>query len=664
MAQKLQCLFLAVALSLGALYAQQTKPASTAPQLTASDLDAFFSGLMNTQLQQDQIPGATLAVVQNGKVIFEHGYGFANRKQRTPVLPAATLFRPGSISKLFTWTAVMQLVQAGKINLDANVNQYLDFTIPATYPGPVTMRDLMTHRPGFEEADRGLILMQRPGLVIPPLARVVREHLPQRIFPAGSMPAYSNYGAALAGYIVQRVSGEPFASYIETHILQPLAMNDSSFQQPLPARLRPMAATAYRTSQGPAMPYEIVPMAPAGAFATTADDMTHFMIAQLGDGTYNHGPAILTPATLAEMHTPQPGLPAGIDAMDLGFYHEDSNGLSIIGHGGDTIFFHSDLHLIPSADLGLFVSYDGVGGARARSLMWQAFLDRYFPYHPPAVQPVPSAAVDSRTVAGTYITTRRSQGNWLAAMDLLSESTVVANRDHTISLANHRAVKYAEIGPMLFQRVHGQAHIAFRRDASGRWVMYTSPIIEAQRTGVFNSIGFDRPLVEASLAVLFLTLFLWIVAPAVRLRFRVHLALRGRARTLRLLVRLACLLDVVFVLGILMLLTAIGRNPAVLNATGTIHFLQVLGVLGVVGALAGIGYAVELWRGRPAVAAASAATASASSPSGSLTMNQAPPVRTPFGWLGRVSWTVTALAMCGFAWFALYWSLLNFTNHF
>src|SRR5580704_14716667 len=119
------------------------------PQLTKEDVQVFFDGFLPIELQRDDIAGAVVLVVKDGKVLFAKGYGYSDVKNKKPVTVDATLFRPGWISKTLTWTAVMQLVEQGKIDLNRDVNDYLDFRIPANCDKPVTMKDLMTHTPGF-----------------------------------------------------------------------------------------------------------------------------------------------------------------------------------------------------------------------------------------------------------------------------------------------------------------------------------------------------------------------------------------------------------------------------------------------------------------------------------------------------------------------------------
>ena len=134
------------------------RPAGAAPALTAEDVEAYLDGMIPLQIRRNDIAGAVVSVVKDGQVLFTKGYGFSDVKKRTPVTTDATLFRIGSISKTFTWTAVMQLVAQGKLDLDKDINTYLDFTIPATFGKPVTMGHVLTHTAGFEENIKDLFV--------------------------------------------------------------------------------------------------------------------------------------------------------------------------------------------------------------------------------------------------------------------------------------------------------------------------------------------------------------------------------------------------------------------------------------------------------------------------------------------------------------------------
>ena len=204
--------------------------------LTAVDANAWLDGFMPIAIGKANIPGAVVVVVKDGQLLTSRGYGFANVAKQARVDPATTMFRPGSISKLFTWTAVMQQVQAGKLNLDEDVNKYIDFRIPPRDGKPITLRNIMTHTSGFEEQVKNIIFKDEKKLV--PLGEHLSNWVPKRVYAPGSTPAYSNYATALAGYIVQRVSGEEFGAYIDRHIFAPLGMQHATFHQPLPAKFK------------------------------------------------------------------------------------------------------------------------------------------------------------------------------------------------------------------------------------------------------------------------------------------------------------------------------------------------------------------------------------------------------------------------------------------
>ena len=371
-----------------------TPSAAPAPvALTATDVESWLDGYLPYALKTGDIAGAVVVVVKDGEILTERGYGYSDVAARKPVDPKLTLFRPGSVSKLFTWTAVMQLVEQGKIDLDADVNQYLDFKIPARDGKPVTMRELMQHTAGFEEQAKGVIT-ENPKA--PGFEALLKAWVPHRVFAPGTTPAYSNYGASLAGYIVQRLSGEPFDAYIEKHIFAPLEMNHSSFRQPLPPELAPLMSKGYKVASGEPQGYEIVGPAPAGSLASPGEEMGHFMIAHLQSGEY-HGKRILSAATAEMMHnSPLTVLPP-LNRMELGFFETNINDREVIAHLGDTEYFHTSLHLFLKENVGFYVSFNSLGKEAAagslRGALFQDFANRYFP------APRPESRVDAKAAA-------------------------------------------------------------------------------------------------------------------------------------------------------------------------------------------------------------------------------------------------------------------------
>jgi CubicO group peptidase (beta-lactamase class C family) len=247
-------------------------------------VEAWLDGFMPYALEQTDVAGAVVVVVKDGKVLLKKGYGFSDVAKRTPVDPDKTLFRPGSISKLFTWTAVMQLVEQGKLDLDADVNQYLDFKIPPYEGKPVTLRNIMTHTTGFEEVIRGLIANneRRSCRSTRRSSTGSRAHL-----RAGHHARLFQLRHRLAGYIVQRVSGQPFDQYIAQHIFAPLGMQHSSFSQPVQKKLlddvEGLRAGVRRQGQALRVHQPRTGRQPDG----DRRDMGNFMIAHLQNGAFD-----------------------------------------------------------------------------------------------------------------------------------------------------------------------------------------------------------------------------------------------------------------------------------------------------------------------------------------------------------------------------------------
>jgi len=580
-------------------------PASTSTphEMTQQDVAAFLDGIMPQQLAREDIAGAVISVVKDGKVIFARGYGYSDVEKKKPVSPADTLFRPGSISKLFTWTSVMQLVEQGKLDLDRDVNDYLDFKIPATYSKPITLRNIMTHTAGFEESVQELFVADAKDLQ--PIGPYLQKHMPARIFPPGTTPAYSNYATTMAGYIVQRVSGQDYFDYVDEHIIKPLGMTHSTFRQPLPDALAPLMSKGYTVASQPAKKYEFVEAAPAGSSSVSAMDMTRLMIAHLQNGKYENV-QILKPETAELMHSRQFANLPEMNAMCLGFYEETRNGHRIIGHAGDTDYFHSDLHLMPDAQLGFFISYNsaGKGEISAREAVWHAFLDRYFPIELKDGSPVSTAKSDAEQVSGRYIVSRRSQDNILSVLSVAGEFNIVPNEDGTISSKdlkdmNGEPKKFREIGPMMFRDVNDQDRLGFKKDESGNTVAVIDfPFMVFQKASGWENSAFQLPLVICSLVVLLLTVLLWPIAALIRRHYVKPLIMTSAQKRLRLLVRLACIAFILFFLGYVAFFSLALKDIALLSPKGNpwLRLIQLLGWLGVLGSLVAIYSAIRSWQ--------------------------------------------------------------------
>ena len=602
--------------------------------LTVEDVGAFLDGLVPAHLQKEDIAGAVIAIVKDGKVLFAKGYGYADIEKRKPVSASDTLFRPGSISKLFTWTSVMELVEQGKLDLDRDVNDYLDFKIPPAHGKPITLRNIMTHTPGFEETAKELFVPAAGDLR--PLDEYVKEHTPSRIFPPGTIPAYSNYATATAGYVVQRVSGKPFEQYVQDNIFGPLGMHHTTFVQPLPADLQPLMSNGYVVASQPAKSFEFVEAFPAGSVATSGVDMCNFMIAHLQNGQFGNV-QILKPETAKLMHARQWGYDPRLDAMALGFYEESKNGYRIIGHGGDTEYFHSNLHLILDKNVGFFISVNSLGKADGYIDVFQKFMDRYFPYTPPEADKSADPKADAQRVAGFYIPSRRVETSFLRVGNAFEQLKVSPNPDGTISIdllkdPNGEPKKYEEIAPLLYREVHGQLHLGFKQDDHGQMTMSLDwPFFIFQRPSFLDGKYLNLTIIIFSLGMMALTLLLWPIAAGIRKHYSRPLQLSSQQKRRRLAVRLVCVINLLFVIGwVLLISKADNPGAASRKMDPWIILIMIVGVVGALGTLITLFHAVRSWAQKDT-----------------------------WVWT-RVFDVALAVACVGFTWFIWHWNLINF----
>lgn len=316
----------------------------------ADDPGAIVDDLVEEAMADDDVAGATVAVVQDGEVVHTNGHGYADSEADEPVVAEETRFKVGSVSKLFVWTTVMQGVEEGRLDLDAPVDDYL-----ADFGGDtdgVTLEHLGTHTPGYEDRIEGLFV--RDAAAIEEWEAKLERELPARVREPGETVAYSNHGTALAGYAVAESADEPFEAHVERQVFGPLEMDDATFAQPVEDG--PVSQGHVPTDDG----FEtrdpvVVGVPPAGSMAATADDMGNFMIAALGDGAYEDE-RILEAGTLDEMYAERTTNHPGVQGIGYGYLQMDYGGERIVGHTGGTEYFLTLLMLFPERDLGVFVS--------------------------------------------------------------------------------------------------------------------------------------------------------------------------------------------------------------------------------------------------------------------------------------------------------------------
>jgi CubicO group peptidase (beta-lactamase class C family) len=432
--------------------------------IDSAELSSFIDTLIIAQMAKENIPGAVFVLVRDGKIFYQRGYGLANVARRQPVDPEKTIWRIGSISKVFTATAIVQLADRGRFKLADDVNNYLTrFKVPATFPEPVTFQHLLTHTAGFDEIRPGTRAESSTGVL--PLGDFLANKL-IRLRPPGRTISYSTYGVTLGGYLVEQVSGLDFEAYLARHIWGPLGMDRSNIV--VPASLRGDLAQGYEYDNGinKLADWEWYHTTPASSINASAADMGRFIIAHLQNGRYGNS-RILSASAALEMHRQHATSHSGLAGFAYGFYEEFANGERLLEHGGNVEGFSAQLTLIPARGIGFFIASQHEP-ARLRDVVQSALLDHYFPVKREPGRAVPMAGYRERAsrFAGTYELNQFCHSCGAGRREY-PRIEVKANADGTVSITGNPQ-PLVEVSPLFFKRVDGAGGAAFREDKSGR----------------------------------------------------------------------------------------------------------------------------------------------------------------------------------------------------
>ncbi|UUX91172.1 serine hydrolase domain-containing protein [Methanoplanus endosymbiosus] len=483
-----------------------------------TDIEKFFDEAVPVGLAKYNIPGATVSAVQDGELVFTKGYGYSDIAGKSPVISDETLFHIGSITKLFTWTSIMQLVEDGVIDLDADVNIYLrDFSIPDTYPGePITMRDLMTHSAGFEDSEVHMSVADADDLYS--FRVYCRDNIPARVYPPGTVTSYSNYGTALAAVIIEDVTGTPYKSYVTDNILHPLGMNDTVISYPLSPEYDVLTSSGYHFEGGKnvAVPDTVFTIGPAGTISSTATDMAKFISVHMENGTW-HGAEILSGDTAALMHSPAFSNDPRVSSMCLGFYETRLNGERFISHGGDTDTFHSLIAINPDKKAGFFVSYNSPGGNQARNDLMMAFADNYWLAEEGADETLSESESSLQKYAGTYQSTRHNYRTFEYYISPPDQTEVIAGDNNSIYMlrGGNPPAEYTAVAPGVFALSGGEksfsGNLVFREDENGNvefMCLENIPVFAFERVDWYETTPFTDWVANMGL-ILILTALIW-----------------------------------------------------------------------------------------------------------------------------------------------------------
>jgi CubicO group peptidase (beta-lactamase class C family) len=569
-------------------------------ELTAANLASVIDPLMAEWVDKREGPGAVVVVVKRDRLVFAKGYGFADIEARKPFAADATLVRPGSISKLFTGIAVMQLVDAGKLDLDRDVNGYIDFAIPTPDGGvPVTLRRLLTHRAGFEEHLKGQWSREAE-----PLGPWLARNLPRRLFPKGDVEAYSNYGAALAGYVVECVSGELFASYVQRHILDPLGMSRSTFRQPVPDNFAPQMAKGYRASDQPPLAFFEIVTSPSGGLSATGTDMGRFIRALMNGGELD-GARILPKARLEEMMAPNSATRAGY--LGLAFFGTKVAGRDSIGHDGRMLTFSSELTIFPEQGVGIFASLNGIGeitevkDLRDIPRPVAAIAERFLPKAPEAADMRATAFSGDAGVAGIYHSSRRAESSWVRLNDLFFQTLIKVDNagNARVFFALWPFDELTRLKPIERNLYEGPTggRTAFIDDAGSESYL-AAPAGLLQRVPWSLDVRWVGPAFAASATLALLTLVAWPIGALWRYWRKRRWSPDSGDRRKFLVTRLVLLIDVVVIVATSALFTMHAADPRITDDALDPLMLALYAIawLGVFGASLTAWSAVTFWR--------------------------------------------------------------------
>jgi CubicO group peptidase (beta-lactamase class C family) len=539
-------------------------------------LATFMDGVVSAQIIAYHIPGATVAVVKDGRIILCKGYGYADIDKRQKVVANQTLFRVGSVSKLFIWTAVMQLVEQGKLDLDADVNIYLKaFQIPATFAEPITLKSLISHTSGFEDlATGGRIFVHNASDIIAQ-EDYLKNMMPARVRPTGVVTAYSNYGSALAAYIVEQVSGMPFQEYVQENILLPLDMKNTTYKQPPQPNLAANMAKGYlyKDNAFSEEPFEFLQPWPTGSMSSTSEDMARFMIAHLQNGSYGER-RIMEEATAQRMHSRLFSNDPKVSGMAYGFYEKELCNQSMILHGGDTILFHTQLVLLPERSLGLFVSYNSPSGdseEQAGRDLLQAFMDHYYSNAASAgkLKSISGSGENLSRFAGSYRPDRSAFTTFEKAGTLFSQIKILNGPNETLAIARpgQAAKQWIEVEPLVFWPADGigaqapSERLVFGKDGKGEinYLFFeNNPTTAYEKVVWYEEAGYSFGILAVCI-LLFLSTLIWplrSISNRCLSKQEMSVNTERMARAARWLAGGAGMLNLLFLIGLLSIASA------------------------------------------------------------------------------------------------------------
>ena len=478
------------------------------------NLEKFIDQQLQTEVDKNNIAGATITIIKDGKTLFQKGYGYADIANQKKVDGKNTLFRVASISKLFVWVAIMKLQEEGKLDLNDEITKHLpDLDIPNNYPQKITIKHLMSHCAGFE--DESLSIFVKDPDFSTSIKDILSVKIPKQVRPPATYSSYSNYGTGMAALIVENITKMSFNDYVEQKILTPLGMTHSTFRQVLPAHLEALNSKGYKKIEETLVEqnFEYVPLYPVGGASISGGDMAKFMQmllnhGRLGDAVIMDSTTSQLMATTSHQHHPL------VNPMRHGYMDLSQNGLHIYGHGGDLFYHHSLLTLIPEQNLGFFISINSaVGFPGLQNTLFMDFMDEYFPEKVEKLPPSTAAAL--APFGGTYALNRYSYDDILKLGKLIGAIEIEITKDGYLKTAfGDVVVEWVQENDLVFRDRESSERLVFERGANGT---INHAFIGGFPTMALDKLeGIDKPVFHgfvfaASLIISIITLGYWLL---------------------------------------------------------------------------------------------------------------------------------------------------------
>jgi CubicO group peptidase (beta-lactamase class C family) len=578
-------------------------PAFAAGPGNAAEVAAFLEPVA-ADWQAAGIPGAVFVLVKDGRVLFSRGYGFADVEAKRPVDPERTVFRTGAGFPVLVALGLLQLQEEGRFDFRADVNRYLKrFRVEDTFPEPVTGHHLMTHTGGFDETFIGINARREEEK--PPLGEYLAANMPARIKPPGGIRSHSPFGYALAGHLVEAVSGMSFPEYAEERIFQPLGMARSSFVT-RPGMKADLAAS-----------YQFVPGNPVRApvdysiiepeLNTTAADMARLLLAMLGQGEPGGARLLRKRESFDLLHrrqfTHHPQLPGPTYGQFESFYNGrvgSTNSGSRSGHTSQVFFLREE-------GLGFFIAFTG-----SRYLLLEDFDQRFMDhFYPAAVAPPRAGPVDAARAAeyaGIYRHSRYPRGT----VDRLPSLATGYVREIEVGHDGKGGVTvlgapYVEIEPGVIQRNGPGPFIVaaatdkavFHRDGRGRVTHMFVGSAAFEKLAWYETSTFHLYLFSALFLLFLSACLLWPLGALVaRMARRDRPAVAPRARNVRILAWVLSALCAAFLAGLVAVLGLRGPDRLAYEVPAALKGLLVLPLATTLLTAVLLRFLVPAWRDR------------------------------------------------------------------